>query len=292
MTGLGFQSLDPNLLSKVQNPLPSWALDYSLSKMSGIQLRLPEKMGEHEMTAKVDFDPNNPRVIKIEAAEFDVVEHLAPAFVLKEHPHLQPNLNAPTDILIAQHIEFLFNAGENIRQCYNSCRQLARQYSTAGKTSQEAADQEFWNLLMSNELPAQDSIKTVYPVCSPSARKVFEFFAMVDLQKPSVKSFVSGANALGISNDDALKLNGYLMNKFNLAVGGKIFCISKKGSMGLVPALTEKGDEVAHIRGGYMLGLLRRKNLGENRGYWVGPAYLHLVEDHYYGTDWKDWFLE
>jgi len=61
--------------------------------------------------------------------------------------------------------------------------------------------------------------------------------------------------------------------------------------MALVPPLAVVGDSLVHIRGGYMPGVLRRKERGERVAEWIGSSYVHLVAV-VRALDWEEWLLE
>jgi Heterokaryon incompatibility protein (HET) len=298
MTGVGNEKMIPNLPDESHKTLPSWTIDFCCHKLAGIQFTVPKDSIEVP-TCQVHFYIGDPRRIRIQAVEFDEVEHIGAKLMVQDQTSTMPNPNASADAFIQQNFQFFVNSGAHIRQWYNNCKELARRHSAASRISEETVDQEFWEFCMSNELDSTDQVKSKHPPSSETARKIFEIFIRPDLHTYSAASFNSSLAAIRTTADDALPLFGLLKTKLSLSLAGKRFCITSSGSMAFLPPLVETGDTIVNVRGGYLLGLLRRKNLEERRAYWVGTALVHKSENIYgsiflkdWTLDWKDWILE
>jgi hypothetical protein len=154
---------------------------------------------------------------------------------------------------------------------------------------QDTADQDFWEFGVNASVHEKNGKGKgpIIPVASSAARQIFEFCVLTD------------ANTLmehkgpvhGLSIEQAINFQGSLTQILSFSVAEQAFCITAAGAMAFVPPLSEAGDKLAHIRGGYMPGVLRAKQSGPRMAEWVGPCSVHKIDDVYSGLDWENWLI-
>jgi hypothetical protein len=274
--------------------------------MGGLQPRFPGSDSYNkpycDRDASVTFSPNEPRIIKIEAFEIDTIQFTGPKSSPDNETKLTPGSGDPEKALF-DHVDQLFEAGTNMRQWYNNCKALARQHSSYAQVSSELVDQEVWNMCMMNERINQTNVVTQYDLFSREARIVWEYFIMAAGEKFTAETFANYLEDLKINPAnggqayyDGLSLHGYLTQRIVSTAIGRRFCITSKGSLTLVPALTEKGDLLVYVRREYLPSLLRPTAGTELRAQWVGTAHVHEVPDIARGIDvlrhMKEWTIE
>jgi hypothetical protein len=227
----------------------------------------------------------NPRVIQLQAMAFDTIQHIGPKLKCHTSPFLLPNMEVPD--AIGQ----IDNLMTDIREWYLRARQLTRKYSANAQESQDAVDQAFWEFCLSESMGIQEEVPMLYPPESQSARKLYEFMILTEIEELFKCTSVSvlGDN---VSAKDAGEMYKCLLRKINKMILGKVFCITSTGLMALVPPLAKEGDRLSHVRGGKMPIVLRRKAPRERVAELIGVCYVHGVEDVRSSSNWEDWMLE
>lgn len=277
----------------VLRELPSWVPDYTANAFEGIRLGhiTHEQISQREKAGKITFT-DNPRVIQIAAVAFDSIRRLGPRTKLRTYAILSPNSNVSTATFTEHMRVFLTNAGAECRDWFLQARELARSFSASARKSQEAADQEFWELCMSGETSddTSDPSALLYPLNSHSARKVFEFFILTESGE-MLEHVGEWLLSEKLSVEEAIKMQRFLTDRFAMTISGKTFCITSTGSIALAPPLAREDDMLVHVRGGYVPVVLRRKGHGGRVAELVGGCYVHGVDDLYFGSDWEDWLI-
>jgi hypothetical protein len=75
--------------------------------------------------------------------------------------------------------------------------------------------------------------------------------------KTFTKFCLTAFRAFGMKPNDMLKLQRYVSFRVASLGGGQRFYITARGKMALILPLVKTDDLLAHVRGGYMLGILR-----------------------------------
>lgn len=89
-------------------------------------------------------------------------------------------------------------------------------------------------------------------------RKLFECLVVTNykqyLEHVAAFSFLAGSRA---AVQEALAMQAYLAHISKLTTTRKAFCVTAEGKVWLAPPLTKTGDVLVHVKGGYVLILLR-----------------------------------
>ena len=114
---------------------------------------------------------------------------------------------------------------------------------------------------MDSDLHFYDELTPPFPPFSLSARKIFEFFYMKDLDeiREVLTHRVKWPLGEDITMDRALEMEWFLSHRYHRFIVGKAFCVTSSGLMALVPPLSKIEDTIVHVKGGYVPLVLRKK---------------------------------
>jgi hypothetical protein len=143
--GIGYELLSYTGRSSLQDKLPSWVPDYS-NAPSGPRTVATTSKKSRDPAGKATIT-NNLRVIHLQVLPFTAIRHLIPRF--KSHEITPYNTYAPQSVRTAQVTQLLTTSLSDDRRWYLAARQLSREQSSSGRISEEAADQAFWELCIS-----------------------------------------------------------------------------------------------------------------------------------------------
>ena len=283
IAGRGYESFNHIPRSQFMDRLPSWVPDYSSDTIAGTRPAYMEGIRSRDPAGKVTFT-SDEKLIQLQVVAFDVIQRLGSKAKIHNSSAYFPNGNVPMDTFTAQFRQYMATSGDNGGDWYVSSRQLARNLLVSALKSQEAVDQDFWRLCMSQSeyIDAMGAVPTLYPPLSPEARRIFEHFLFRDPEPLMTR----------VEADREVLMILYLSRRFAQSTAGKAFCITAAGSMALVPPLSKEGDTLVHVRGGYIPIVLRRKRPGVRRADLVGTCVVQHVEEVYSGSDWENWLLE
>jgi hypothetical protein len=275
-TGRGYPTVKYTIPLQFQDSLLSWVPDYSSGTKFGSRAIIAEKVQSRDTAGQIT-PTANPRVIQTQAVNFDVIKHSGPMAEMLTSSILLPNPNAPSEAIREQICQFLSSSMADGRAWYLASQHLARKYSVASQSSQEIADQHFWELCMRQGEYSDSTEKPpgLYPPLSAGARRLFEFFFLTDLEV-LMSHPANGVLGEKISMKEALEMYLFLARKFGLTIEGKALAVTAKGLMALVPPLARDGDLLVHVRGGYTPVVLRRKAAGERTAELVGTCIVLL----------------
>ncbi|KAJ9644141.1 hypothetical protein H2201_007118 [Coniosporium apollinis] len=279
--------------SPLPKDLPSWVPDYTTNDFGGALSRgVRDKMLRSRQAGKVAFT-DNPRVIRIEAVAFDSIRLVDSKLKYPTFGFRTPDPELPTGTFTKRMEELLTSTAAEGQNWYLEARQLTRSYSASSRESQEAADQQFWELCMSGNpsFENSDSSPALYPLLSQSARKLFEFFKLTE-RSHFWQHVGDWSMKEKLSEEEVVKLYTNLEQRFFETTSEKAFCVTSTGSVALAPPLAREGDVLVHVKGDYTPLVLRRKESGERRAELVGSCYVHGVQDLCPGSDWEVWSLE
>jgi Heterokaryon incompatibility protein (HET) len=278
----------PNLQLK----MPSWAVNfYNQPKWEPSACLLGDTSSLSDTSSRVTFTLD-PRIIQISCAVYDTIHHIGPRLVMETKAGYNI-LGKLRDGMELEGIIQFQTIVERIRAWYLETRDLVHAYSEASMTSRQLADQELWTTCLS--VGRLFNQQMPFPCDLQKMQEIFEYCVLdgsfEDISEQAVQE------KLGVSGDDGSNaLVRGVVCLYSLAGerGGMPLCITSNGRLMITPPLTERGDVVVHVRGGFMPLILRKiqTETGERRAELIGACYAPQIESADSISDWEEWLFE
>ena len=269
LSGRGYNRYSENINATT---LPSWIPDWIPSNILGCRIK-PDVFRRTSSIKQTIALTDDAQRIRIRARRFDVIEKAAPG---TGRPAQIGTISDIPQLDFAENMERMYRP---IRDWYLQSRQMARDFSVAGRRGTQFADEDFWHVCMSES-------KDKRPEYLAEARKAFEEFFLVETVGLADK-IMNGAAPKSMTSGSLSQL---MDGNFATTVTGKAFATTRAGAMVLVPPLSKCGDLLCHIEGTLVPFVLRETGRGSYE--LVGTCYVHGVPDERTALDWDEFIVE
>ncbi|KAI9768287.1 MAG: hypothetical protein M1839_004151 [Geoglossum umbratile] len=246
---------------------PSWVADYSSDAIAGSRMYSYSETGRADRSARPKATPD-PGAIILQFCAFDIIAYVGPKSSIQQPARLSE------ERLLAIHTR-------NREWCVQS-RELALRFSAASKISAEVAEQEFWMTCLEGHFREEVVAQSEFP----PPQETLQSLQFVLTHTPEELS--EDPNLLDPQRRRELQL---LMHRFGRVTLGRSFAISSSGKMALVPPLSQAGDLIVHVRGGFAPLLVRTDKPEQRVAELVGVCSVRGVCDVYEGSGWTEWRL-
>ncbi|OCK79272.1 HET-domain-containing protein [Lepidopterella palustris CBS 459.81] len=282
--GRGYQSQSGMAQSTLKSKLPSWVPDFNQDDYWGMRVSFRGDFGSRTTSKPLVLE--RERQLKLRCVQFDRVK------AITSEPFTQPHSITSYYILeiLVQQID-----GQT-REWLAMSRDFARQHCIGHNRSKNVVDQILWETILGDDFPesyANPLLEKLIPggPRSLEARKFAEQYGLFG--NPSNEDQITeDFSDRSLTSQEKFTVLQYLHTRIATNLVGKRLCVTSKGSLALVPPLSEPDDMLVHVQGGNMPLALR--NTGDENAFvqLIGSCYIHGVEDEpLSASKWDEWTL-